>query len=72
MQLVIPLDNMSVSDKMEAMEEIWADLSRNVSDVPSPAWHADVLCVRESRISEGTSRFLDIAEAKQAVRERIK
>jgi len=72
MQLVIPLNRMSATDKVEAMEEIWADLSRNAADVPSPAWHADVLCVREDRISEGTSRFLDIAEAKQAVREQIK
>ena len=72
MQLVIPLNKMSATDKLEAMEEIWADLSRNASDVPFPAWHADILCVRESRISEGSSRFLDIAEAKQAVQERIK
>jgi hypothetical protein len=57
---------------LEAVEEIWADLSRNASDMPSPAWHADVLCVRENRISEGSSRFLNIAEAKQAVREQIK
>ncbi len=72
MQLVIPLNEMSTTDKIEAMEEIWVDLSRNASNVPSPAWHADVLCVREIRISEGSSRFLNIAEAKQAVRERIK
>jgi len=72
MQLVIPLNEMSATDKLEAIEEIWADLSRNASDMPSPAWHADVLCVRENRISEGSSRFLNIAEAKQAVREQIK
>ncbi len=72
MQVLIPLNKMSVADKVEAMEEIWADLARNASDVPSPTWHADVLRMRESRISKGSARFLNIDEAKQAVRDRIK
>jgi hypothetical protein len=46
-------------------------LSLISEDVPSPAWHADVLRAREQRISDGRSRFLDIAEAKAAVREKI-
>jgi hypothetical protein len=33
--------------------------------------HADVLRARERRIADGSSRFLGIAEAKAAVRERI-
>lgn len=72
MQVLIPLNKMSVADKVEAMEEIWADLARNASDVPSPTWHADVLRMRESLISKGSARFLNIDEAKQAVRDRIK
>jgi hypothetical protein len=62
---------MSASDKLQAIEEIWTDLSRVSEDVPSPAWHADVLRAREQRIAEGKSRFLEIAEAKAVVRERI-
>ena len=72
MQIAIPLDRMSTTDKLRAIEEIWADLARASEDVPSPSWHADVLRAREQRIADGTSRFLDIAEAKQAVRERLK
>jgi hypothetical protein len=72
MHIAIPLERMSAIDKLEAIEEIWADLVRTSEDVPSPAWHADILRDREQRIVDGTSRFLDIGEAKQAVRERLK
>jgi len=77
MHIAIPLERMSVTDKLQAIEEIWADLARQSEasqseNVPSPSWHADVLCAREQRIADGISRFLDIAEAKQAVREQLK
>ena len=72
MPLTIPLEQMSVEDKLQAIEEIWADLAGTPGDIPSPSWHADVLRTREQRISEGTSDFLDIAEAKNAVREQLK
>ncbi len=72
MRFSIPLEQMSVEDKLQAIEEIWADLARTPENIPSPSWHADVLRTREKRISEGTSHFLDIAEAKKAVREQLK
>jgi len=72
MHLDIPLEQMSVEDKLQAIEEIWADLASIPENIPSPPWHADVLRARENRISEGRSHFLDIAEAKKAVREQLK
>lgn len=72
MHITIPLDKMSAIDKLQAIEEIWADLSMASEDVPSPSWHADILREREERISDGRSSFLDIAEAKAKVREQIR
>ncbi len=72
MHFSIPLEQMSVEEKLQAMEEIWADLVGTPENIPSPSWHADVLHAREKRISEGTSRFLDLAEAKKAVMEQLK
>jgi hypothetical protein len=69
MHFSIPLEQMSVEDKLQAIEVIWADLAGTPENIPSPSWHADVLRAREKRISEGASNFLDIAEAKKAVRE---
>jgi hypothetical protein len=42
-----PLDEMTVSDKLHAMEQIWDDLCRNPENVPSPSWHSDILQARE-------------------------
>lgn len=72
MQVAIPLERMTAAEKLQAIEDIWSDLARISEDVPSPAWHADVLRAREERITNGTSRFMEISEAKQAVRDRIK
>lgn len=72
MQFTIPLKQMSVEDKLQAIEEIWADLAETPENVPSPRWHADVLRAREKRISEGETHFMDIADAKKAVREQLK
>jgi hypothetical protein len=72
MQIALPLEKMSVIEKLQAIEDIWSDLARVSENVPSPAWHADVLRAREELIANGTSRFMEISEAKQAVRDRIK
>lgn len=71
MHPTIPLDKMSATDKLQVIEEVWTDLSLAPEDVPVPAWHADVLRAREERIAKGESRFLSIAEAKEAVREQV-
>jgi hypothetical protein len=70
MQVAIPLDKMTVADKLRALEEIWSDLQRTPEDVPSPAWHADVLRAREDRVREGISHFGDWTDAKRRIRER--
>lgn len=72
MGTLIPLDKMTVSDKLRALEEIWDDLQRTPENVPPPSWHADVLKAREKRAREGTSKFADWNEAKRAIRDREK
>ena len=72
MHFSIPLKQMSVEEKLLVIEDVWADLAGTPENIPSPPWHADVLYAREKRIFEGSSHFLDIAEAKKAVREQLK
>ena len=68
MDVPLPLDKMSIEDKLRTMELIWENLSRTPSDVPSPAWHRDVLKAREKRIREGQEKFIPWDEAKQGLR----
>ena len=70
MEAIIPLDQMTVAEKMRALERIWDDLLRSGEDVPSPAWHEDVLRAREERVRAGASQFSDWREAKVRIRQR--
>jgi hypothetical protein len=72
MEIVLPLDKMTVADKFKTLEEIWDSLKRTPKDIPVPAWHADVLKARELRVQEGTSVYGDWGDAKRRVRERTR
>jgi hypothetical protein len=72
MDVVIPLDKMTVAEKLRAMEAIWDDLQRASGDVPSPAWHGDVLRARENRVKEGQSHYGDWSEAKDWIRQQTR
>lgn len=72
MQVTIPLDKMTTVDKLRALEDIWSDLQRTPDEVPSPAWHADVLRARENRVREGAAQFRDWGAAKRRIRERTR
>lgn len=72
MQVAIPLDRMTVADKLRVLEEVWNDLQRTPEEIPSPAWHADVLHAREGRVREGKSQFCDWSDVKQRIRKQIR
>jgi len=70
MPVDLPLDKMTTEEKLQAMEAIWADLSRNPDEVPSPGWHGDVLRERAQRVKEGKEHFVDWETGKKALRDR--
>ena len=72
MNFEIPLDRMSTSDKLRALEKIWDDLQHTPGAVPSPSWHADVLREREEEYKEVSSGFTDWPEAKKRIRDQLK
>jgi nucleoside phosphorylase len=65
---VLPLNEMSVEEKLETMETIWASLSANPEAIESPAWHEEELRVREARVASGEARFVDWEKAKEEIR----
>lgn len=69
MEAALPLDRMTVDEKLRALERIWQDLCRNEAAIPSPQWHLDVLEARESRLKEGREPFTDWEEAKRRIRD---
>jgi hypothetical protein len=71
MELNLPLDQMTVEEKLQLMEVLWDDLSRTAEDVPSPAWHAEVLAERERLIESGQAHFVDLAEMEERLRKAL-
>ena len=43
----LPLSELSFAQKLDLMETLWADLSRDEKKLKSPAWHETVLKDRE-------------------------
>jgi len=67
MTITLPLETMTLHDKIQTMESIWQSLTQNATEVESPAWHGDVLAARKARASDGTSRYDDWDNAKRRI-----
>jgi putative addiction module component (TIGR02574 family) len=67
----IPIDSLSVAEKLVLMERLWVDLSRRPADVPSPDWHGDVLAERLAAVRDGKTTFVDWDDAKKRLRDRL-
>jgi hypothetical protein len=68
MNVTLPLESMTTAEKLDVMEAIWADLSRDEERVESPAWHAQVLREREAAVSDGRESPTDWEAAKKRLR----
>jgi hypothetical protein len=67
----LPLSEMSVEEKLQAMEALWEDLSRNADLLESPAWHEEVLRERDRQLETGEASFMDWEQAKAHIRKRV-
>ena len=72
MTVSLALKDMTVVEKLQVMEAIWDELSRNADDVPSPDWHRDPLSEREAAIVRGEVKFEDWATARKKLEQAIK
>ncbi|MEO7319969.1 MAG: addiction module protein [Chthoniobacteraceae bacterium] len=71
MPVDLPLEEMTLPDKLQLLEVLWNDLSRKPEKLPSPDWHKDVLEERRQRVQSGEETFSDWETAKQDIRKRI-
>ena len=69
MSLETTLGALTISEKIDAMNFLWRDLSENAARFPSPDWHGDVLADRLANASPNPKLPLDAAV--QDVRERL-
>ena len=63
---VLKLDEMTTSQKLIAMEELWEDMSKNLDDeILTPKWHKAVLQERENQLQNGKTTFEDFDTVKE-------
>lgn len=62
---------MSREEKLQMMEALWADLSRDETIVESPAWHEEELRKTPERVAAGQEEVLEWDQAKRELRERF-
>ncbi|PIE45018.1 MAG: addiction module antitoxin RelB [Gammaproteobacteria bacterium] len=72
MQEQLPLNRMSVSEKLIAINQIWDSLIQTSNDIPTPEWHKDVLSARRKRVEDGVSQFKPLNTVKQELRTKFK
>ena len=70
MPVVLQLDQMSLEEKLHAMEELWDDLCRREDAIPMPQWQEDLLDERQRLVEQGKAKFVDWPTAKKRVFER--
>jgi hypothetical protein len=67
----LPLDQMTLGQKLMAMEALWDNLCRDETQIPVPEWHKQLLDERQRQIDAGEARFIDWDAAKARIRDRI-
>ena len=64
MSIELPLNTMTVAEKIQLLETVWDNLCHESGDVKSPDWHRAVLDERTRRLETGNATVSPWAEAK--------
>ena len=62
---VAEIEQMSLEERLQAMELLWDSLARTPDAMPSPDWHGEVLAMRMAKIERGEGEFLTIRQLKE-------
>jgi hypothetical protein len=71
MEITLPLEKMTIAEKLRMMETLWSDLTRDEERFESPAWHGEVLRERAARVKQSKESFMDWETAKRQIRGEI-
>ena len=62
------VSRLSKAEQLQAMEWLWASLSKAQQDLESPEWHGDVLAARQAKVDSGEAQFLSVDQLKERLR----
>jgi putative addiction module component (TIGR02574 family) len=67
----LPLSKLSIAQKLDLMETLWADLTRDEKNLKSPTWHETVLKDRAEAYGAGKVSVADWEQAKRRIKKRV-
>ncbi len=67
----LSLTRLSFVQKLDLMETLWADLTRDETKFESPAWHETVLKDREEAFTAGKVTVTDWEQAKKRIKKKV-
>ncbi len=62
------IERMSVTERLQVMDQLWESLNRDGAVMPSPDWHQDVLVDRKARAQSGEAKFLTLDQLRSRLR----
>ncbi|HSB30394.1 MAG TPA: addiction module protein [Candidatus Sulfobium mesophilum] len=65
------LSQLPFVQKLNLMEALWADLSRDEKKLKSPAWHENVIKDREQAFTSGKVTVSDWEQAKRRIKKKV-
>jgi len=68
-EFILQLEQMTIAEKMDVIDRIMDNLSRNSAEVPAKEWHGEMLRQRAENRRNGTDQLLSLDEAKVRIRE---
>ena len=63
------IQKMSLAERLQTMEMLWASLAPTPETVPSPDWHGEVVAARVAKIERGEAEFLTIPQLKELLQQ---
>ena len=66
----LEIEQMSRTERLQAMELLWRSLSAEPGKLESPAWHKKILDRRLAKIESGKAQFLTVAQLKKRMAKR--
>lgn len=66
------LHQLPFKERLLAVEALWEGLAPAAAGLPVPQWQREMLDERETRVTEGTARYIDWEIAKREILEAVK
>ena len=70
-EIVLPLETMTVAEKLEVIDAVWQDLRKNEGSLPVPEWHKQILERRRRSFERGEVGYTNWEDAKAEIRRRV-